>query len=112
MYLQPADVHALVERDRAAVPGGALVFDAVPGWLAERSRTGAVETASGYRPPPWSWGLDRGEERRLRALPGVRALRAVRNERGRGLVHGLLLPAASRIPPLRRLLLSIWIARF
>jgi len=112
MYLQPVEVHGLVERIGHRFPDASLVFDAVPRWLVERSRDGAVETGSGYRPPPWSWGLDRREERRLRAIPGVRELRAVPGERGRGPVHGLLLPAASRVAPFRRLIPSIWLARF
>ena len=56
------------ERIGHRFPDGTLVFDAVPRWLVERSRDGAVETGSGYRPPPWSWGLDGREERRLRAI--------------------------------------------
>jgi hypothetical protein len=64
--------------------------------------------------------LDPGEARgliarcaqRLRALPHVTELRALRLPRGRGLVHGALLPAAARVPALRRHLLSVLSARF
>jgi hypothetical protein len=101
-------VAACAERFR----GGRLVFDAVPRWLVERSRRGAVTTRSGYRPPPWSWWLDGEEEWRLRRLPHVAELRTLRLPRGRGLVHGWLLPLASATPVLRRQMLSVLAARF
>jgi hypothetical protein len=52
--------------------GGQLVFDAVPRWLVERSKRGQLTSPGGYRPPAWSWGLDRVEGRRLRTLPHLR----------------------------------------
>jgi len=42
----------------------------------------------------------------------VAELRALRLPRGRGLVHGAVLPAAARIPALHRLMLSVLSARF
>jgi hypothetical protein len=71
-----------------------------------------LHTESGYAPPAWSWGLDRGEERRLRALPHVASLAALRLPRGRGAVHGWVLPLAARVPAVRRRLLSVLVARF
>ena len=112
MYLAADDARTLVARCAERFRGGALVFDVVPRWLAERSRRGELRMPTGYEPPPWSWGLDRDEERRLRALPHVADLRALRLPRGRGLLHGALLPAAARIAVLRRLLLSVLGARF
>jgi hypothetical protein len=64
------------------------------------------------RPPPWHWSLDRDEERRLRALPGVAELRPLRLPRGRGAVHGYVLPLATMLPPVRRLLLTVLLVRF
>jgi CBS domain-containing protein len=52
------------------------------------------------------------EERRLRALPHVADLQALRLPRGRGVVHGWVLPVATRIPAVRRRLLSVLVARF
>jgi O-methyltransferase involved in polyketide biosynthesis len=109
MYLFPDEVHGLVARIAARFPGGALVLDAVPTWLARRTQR---EDAEGYRPPPWHWSLDRDEERRLRALPGVAELRPLRLPRGRGAVHGHVLPLATMLPPVRRLLLTVLLARF
>ena len=105
MYLEPAEVRALLLAAARRFPGAPFVFDAVPRWLAERTRRGAVVTREGYRPPPWRWSIDAGEERRLRAR--LDGLRAVPPPRGRGVLHGGVLPVVARVPPLRRLTLSV-----
>jgi len=51
MYLAADDVHALIERCATRLRPGALVFDAVPRWLVERSRRGRLRTPTGYSPP-------------------------------------------------------------
>jgi hypothetical protein len=112
MYLDPGEARGLIARSATAFHGGGMVLDVVPRWLVERSRRGLLKTPTGYEPPPWSWGFDRREEQRLRALPHVTELRALRLPRGRGLDHGALLPAAARVPALRRHLLSVLSARF
>ena len=112
MYLAPGEVRELITVCADRFRPGALVFDAVPRWLVERSRRGGFRTQSGYAPPAWSWGLDRGEERRLRALPHVASLAALRLPRGRRAVHGWVLPLATRVPAVRRRLLSVLVARF
>jgi O-methyltransferase involved in polyketide biosynthesis len=112
MYLRPDEVHALVARCAGRLRGGVLVFDAVPRWLAERGRSGRLRTGTGYEPPAWTWALDRDEERRLRRLPHVTALGTLRLPRGRGVVHGWLLPLAARAPWLRRLLPTVLVAQF
>jgi hypothetical protein len=111
MYLGPEQARGLVARCAARFRGGVLVFDAVPAWLAQRSRRGRMGTPTGYRPPPWTWGLDRAEEQRLRRMLRVAELRPLRLPRGRGFVHGWLLPGASAVPALRRRLLSVLSAR-
>ena len=105
MYLEPEDVHGLLVAAARRFPDAPLVFDAVPRWLAERTRRGNVVTREGYRPPPWRWALDAAEERRLRER--LAGLRAVPPPHGRGVVHGVLLPLVARVPPLRRLTLSV-----
>jgi O-methyltransferase involved in polyketide biosynthesis len=112
MYLRPDDVHGLVAGCAKRFRGGALVFDAIPRWLAEASSRGRLKTRTGYEPPAWTWWLDRDEERRLGELPDVAEVRTLRLPRGRGLVHGWLLPLASVVPGLRRQLLSVRLARF
>jgi len=111
MYLAPGEVRELITFCADTFRSGAFVLDAVPRWLVERGR-GGLRTESGYTLPAWSWGLDREEERRLRALPHVASLSVLRPPHGRGLVHGWALPLATRVPSVRRRLLSILVARF
>jgi len=111
MYLERGQVHELVDGCASRFGAGALLFDAVPRWLSDRSRSSQLETASGYRPPPWTWGADAGEIGAIAERPGVASLRRMRVPRGRGLVFGLLTPVAARIPRLADAGLSIWLAR-
>ncbi len=112
MYFDLADVLRLVETVARRLPGQAMVFDTAPRWLSARSRRGALVNEAGYRAPPWPWGMGRAEERRLAALPGVASLRPVGLPRGRGALHGLVLPAATRAPLVRRLLPAAFRMRF
>ena len=112
MYLAPGEVRELITFCADRFRPGAFVFDAVPRWLVERGRRGGLRTGSGYALPAWSWGIDENEERQLRALPHVASLSVLRPPRGRGLFHGWVLPLATRVPAVRRRLLSILVARF
>ena len=78
------------------------MFDAVPAWLAARSRAGKLVTGEGDAPPTWHWGLDADEERRLATLPGVASLAALRVPRGRGPVLGFAFPLLARAGWTRR----------
>jgi hypothetical protein len=62
--------------------------------------------------PPMPWPMDGREAKVPRALPGVRAVVRLHPPRGRGPLHGLVLPALDRTPILDDLILSIWSARF
>jgi hypothetical protein len=75
------------------------------------SRAGKLGTPDGFRPPPWSWALDRGELRRLRSIPGVRSVQRLPTRRGRGVGSGVVLPLARRLPGVRMLLPSVWCVR-
>ncbi len=113
MYLEREEAHGLIATAARRLPGAAMTFDAVPTWLAARSQAGRLEAGpGGYVAPPWRWGLDADEERALAAIPGVAELRALHPPRGRGPLHGLVLPLLSRLPPARRRSLSIHRARF
>jgi O-methyltransferase involved in polyketide biosynthesis len=105
MYFAREATHRLVSACGRRFPGGALVFDAVPAWMAGRPSP----PGSPFQRPPWQWGMDAAEERALGAL--VAELRALRLPRGRGAVQGALLPLAARVPALRRLMLSVYAAR-
>jgi len=85
MYFTPDQVHGLIAACRKRFPGATLVFDAIPRWLAERSQRGQLKGPSGYEPPPWLWGIDSRERRRM----GAHRLRA---PHGRGVVGAVLLP--------------------
>jgi O-methyltransferase involved in polyketide biosynthesis len=112
MYFERAEVHRLIAACAARFRGGALLFDAVPRWLSTASRRGGVKRG-GYRPPSWLWGIDAEEERRLAGLhPNLVELRALRLPAGRGLLYGFVLPVVTRVPALRRWMLSVYEARF
>ena len=112
MYLDPPGVHRVIARCAARFPGAGLVFDAVPRWLAAAAQRAPEGAGGGYRPPPWTWTIDRAERRRIATLPGVADLRTVPLPRGRGVVHGFLLPLATRLPVVRTALLTVWSATF
>ena len=112
MYFTREEVHGLIARSAGRFRGQAMVFDVVPRWLMVRSQKGGLKTDSGYRPPPWSWGYDREEERRLLRLPGVVKLERLRLPRGRGATHSLALPLVARLPVLGGLVLTVHRARF
>lgn len=102
MYLVPDEAHRLIADCAARFPGAQLVFDTPPRWFTARTVRGSWCYPTGYRPPPMTWGMDRAEERRLRAAhPNVAGVRGVRTPRGRGLLCGLLLPLCARTPVLR-----------
>jgi O-methyltransferase involved in polyketide biosynthesis len=113
MYLQPHEVHGLVAACAERFPGACLVFDAVPRWFSALALRGAIKTAGGYVAPPMPWGLDAGELQRIRAAHrNVSEVRELRLPPGRGLAFGYAVPLLTRIPAVRRALLTIWLARF
>jgi O-methyltransferase involved in polyketide biosynthesis len=111
MYLEPAQVHALIDTCASRIAEGALLFDGVPRWLSDRTRRSQLEAGSGYRPPPWTWGVDAGEVEWIAAHPRIAELRRVRLARGRGPLFGFVLPALRRVPRLADAGLSIMLAR-
>ena len=111
MYLRPPEVHDLIAACAVRIADGGFLFDAVPRWLSERTQREPLGTPSGYRPPPWTWGIDAAEVDRLRLRRDVATLRRLRVPRGRGLLFGLVMPAIGRIPRVAAAGLSIWLAR-
>jgi O-methyltransferase involved in polyketide biosynthesis len=85
MYFTRDQVHGLIDACRKRFPGGGLIFDAIPRWLSERSQRRQLKGPAGYEPPPWLWGIDTTERRRLGA-------RRVRPPHGRGVVGSVVLP--------------------
>src|SRR3954447_25975900 len=60
MYFARDDADGLIARVAPRLPGGAMVFDTVPFWASRATRSGRMETADGYKPPPMPWGSGRG----------------------------------------------------
>jgi O-methyltransferase involved in polyketide biosynthesis len=113
MYLQPAEVHGLIAACAERFAGHAMLFDAVPRWFSARTVRGEMKTEQGYQTPPMPWAMDAGELRTLRGLhPNIRSVRELRPPRGRGPLFGSVMPLLYRIPAVRRLLLSVLLARF
>jgi O-methyltransferase involved in polyketide biosynthesis len=98
MYLQPEQAHTIIRRCAERFPGGGLVFDAVPPWMAGVVRRG-VDT---YRPPPLPWTLIPAELHTLTAIhPGIADVRELRPARGSGFI-GWLAPKLRYVPVLGR----------
>lgn len=112
MYFERQEVRELLATCAERFPRGALVFDAVPGWLSERSRSGKLGAPGGWQPPPWTWWMDAGEKRALEEIPSIASVRSLRLPRGRGALFGYAVPALGRFPGLRYALHSINLARF
>jgi O-methyltransferase involved in polyketide biosynthesis len=112
MYFEPAVVHRFLAACAHRLPGAALAFDAVAPWMRARSERDGVQTGEGYQLPPWHWAMDPAEARRIAKLPGIAELRVLRPPRGRGLLHGYVVPLATRIPPLQLVWLTVFRARF
>lgn len=114
MYFQPAEVDRLVDLCARRFPGGALVFDAVPKWMIARRSGWLDRETDDYHPPPWTWEMDAGEQRRLAARPGVATLAVTRPARGHGVFFGVLFPALERVPALgyRLPVFPVLLARF
>ena len=107
MYLQPGEVHDLLATCAARFPGGGLVFDAVPRWLAAASRRGVTDPATGYQAPPWHWSMDPAQRSKLRDVhANIRVVRDVHLPRGRGPL-GAAAPWLTRVPALNGFLPSI-----
>jgi O-methyltransferase involved in polyketide biosynthesis len=87
MYFERGEVYGLLAHLRERFPGAELIFDAIPGWVSELSRRRSLSSPSGYRPPPWLWGIDSCERRRM----GARRVHARRGRGPAGLLFAQLL---------------------
>lgn len=60
MYFHGDDVRDVLRRTDAALRPQRMVFDVIPGWLAQLSRaTGGLPRTLRYRTPPMPWGVNR-----------------------------------------------------
>jgi len=97
MYLPPERVREIISMCANAFPGGTMVFDSLPPWMAE-----AVLRVTGpFRPPPLPWTLRPGQMRGLKAFdPAIERVIDVRPVRGPGLL-GWLAPRLRYLPIIR-----------
>ncbi|MGE0218600.1 MAG: class I SAM-dependent methyltransferase [Mycolicibacterium sp.] len=85
MYLEPADVLALIADCARRFPGGAMMFDSIPPWLRARTLRGLRLTRR-YTAPPMPFALTADQGLALAGgIPGVRRARDITLPPGRGL---------------------------
>lgn len=113
MYLPPEEVRGLVARCAQRLPGGGLLFDAVPRWFSAATQRGAMKTSTGFEAPPMPWGLDAHSEAVIRSMhPNIAAVHQVPLPAGRGFFYRCLVPYADLVPVVRRWFPSITLVRF
>lgn len=112
MRLAPHEVRALLAACAERLPGGVLVFDALPhGAAALARRCGALTGGRVF--PPVRWGLDRAELPRLERLhPGIAAVRELPLPAGRLPMAAALAPYRHRLWGLRELTPLVCEVRF
>jgi len=112
MYLDPADVRALIADCAAWFPGGQMIFDSIPHWFSRRTMKG-FKLSDRYVAPPMPFGLTADEGLALaREVPGVSAARDIALPTGRGLFRLMSWPPLDRIGPLHRMRPSITLLEF
>lgn len=86
MYLDPADVRALISACATRFPGGQLMFDSIPPAFSRRTLGKGVRLSDRYRTPPMPFGISTDDAVALAdQIDGVSAARDVPHLPGRGL---------------------------
>jgi len=84
MYLDPADVRALIADCAERFPGGQMMFDSIPQWLHRKTLKGFT-LRGGYRTPPMPFGISADDAVALaRQIPGIGSARDIPHLPGRG----------------------------
>jgi O-methyltransferase involved in polyketide biosynthesis len=98
MYLQPAEAMELITECARRFPGGRMMFDSPPAWLARFARRG-MRASRRYRVPPMPFCLSTAQAAKLvDVVPGVAAVRHLPIPQGRGAVFNRAVRAAQRYP--------------
>jgi O-methyltransferase involved in polyketide biosynthesis len=107
MYLQAAEVEALVRDVFERFPRVDLMFDAIPPWFSKKTLNGFRKTKH-YQTPPMPWGVTRSSLGPLlrQWSPRITSVELVSWGYSRGPL-GALLPIVSRVPVLRDALPSV-----
>jgi len=100
MYLAETDVRRLLAALAQRFPGGQMVLDTVPAWMA-KAVSRASASATGYRPPPMPWTIDSSAWKSLGDIhPNIVDVTEVTSPPGRGII-GWMSPRMNRFPVLR-----------
>ena len=98
MYLQPEDALELITECAKRFPGGQLMFDLAPYWLAAWTRRG-IRTSRHYRAPPMPFSLSVSQVANLvNAVPGIRAVHDLPLPARRGRVFNTGVRTVQRLP--------------
>jgi O-methyltransferase involved in polyketide biosynthesis len=98
MYLQPEESMGLITECAKRFPGGRMMFDLPPAWIAGLVGRG-VRTSLRYRVPPMPFTMSASDAAKLiDTVPGVRAVHDVPLPAGRGQLLNTLMWAAQRLP--------------
>jgi O-methyltransferase involved in polyketide biosynthesis len=107
MYLQPDEALRLIAGCAKRFPGGQMMFDLPPAWLASLAGRG-MRTSRRYRIPPMPFALSVSQAANLvSTVPGIRAVHDLPMPAGRGNVLNALIWTAQRLPlldPIRPML--------
>jgi len=101
MYLDRADVFALIADCAKRFPGGRLFFDSIPKWFSDRTLKG-MHLSKRYIAPPMPFGFSVSEAARLpREIPAVAGVADLMLPFGRGIWGSRLFRVAMDLPVVR-----------
>jgi O-methyltransferase involved in polyketide biosynthesis len=102
MYLDPADVRALITACAAHFPGGRMMFDSIPPWFSRRTLDN-FKLSDRYHTPPMPFGINSDDAVAMAdQIPRVHAARDIPHIAGRGIFRVMAWAPFNRIGPLRR----------
>jgi O-methyltransferase involved in polyketide biosynthesis len=102
MYLDPADVRALITACAAHFPGGRIMFDSIPPWFSRRTLNN-FKLSDRYHTPPMPFGINPDDAIAMAdEIPGVHAGRDIQHIAGRGIFRVLATAPFNQIGALRR----------
>jgi O-methyltransferase involved in polyketide biosynthesis len=112
MYLQPTEAMELITECARRFPGGRMMFDLPPAWLARVARRG-MRASRRYRVPPMPFCLSTAQAAKLvDVVPGIAAVRHLPIPEGRGAVFNRAVRAAQRHPSLATVLPTFTLLEF
>ena len=98
MYLQPEEALDLIAQCATRFPGGQMMFDLPPAWFSKLSRYGGLRPTLRYKVPPMPFSISTARAAQLAKVPGIRRVRALQMQPGRGLAFNVALSIIYRAP--------------